>query len=684
MMLISRIWIGLKALSELGVAQVGLYGLYQLGLRSGHYQRQLSVALSHLNNLDNKNLKLHPCLPCLPETGTLMEILKDQVGKLYEQADEIVAGKIRLFGGQPVALVLNPPQPLEEWAKYEFMGGRAGDQDIKIIWEAGRFGWACTLAMAYYLSQNESYANAFWRYTDQFLASNPPYMGPHWSSAQEVAIRLVSLAFALQVFAQPGLVTEEHLENIIRSIAIHAERIPPTMVYSHSQNNNHLIAEALGLYTASALLPDHPQAARWHQLGWKWLLYAFRTQIEPDGTYTQHSTNYHRLMLQAAMWAFIVRDQCFGDDSIPAQVTERLVASLHWLWSLVDLLNGCVPNLGHNDGAYILPLTICHYADYRPVIQACARVFLRTKLAPQGIWNDMSEWLGISSLSSHVKEKKAAWLTCFAGYELPSQPPHLLANPSNGSWAFFRVAEFHSRPAHCDQLHVDLWWHDLDLALDPGTYQYNSTTPWENSLVSAVVHNTITVDGKEFMRRAGRFLYLDWAQAKVVNQASNPGQQYSITATHDGYRKLHVRHTRKLASRDDGNWEVFDRLTGSASQAHIIRLHWLLPDWEYEIFENPNKNIFPWFRVRVHSPYGWVSVNMGESAHIDNTRVSQTIQCQLIRAGTLLYGSGEANPICGWYSPTYGEKIPALACVLQVTGSLPIILLSQWIIPSES
>ena len=49
--------------------------------------------------------------------------------------------------------------------------------------------------------------------TDKFLTANPPYLGPHWSSAQEVAIRIVALAFSIQVFTQSDQATPERLES---------------------------------------------------------------------------------------------------------------------------------------------------------------------------------------------------------------------------------------------------------------------------------------------------------------------------------------------------------------------------------------------------------------------------------------------------------------------------------------
>jgi hypothetical protein len=681
MTLTSRVLLAVRALRELGPSQLGLYALYQVGLHTGHYQRQLTASLVRLNSL-NRRLKLHHCLPDLPDLDTLFGLLGDQIGQVYEQADEIVNGKVRLFGSQPVPLILTQPEPLKTWTKYAQGNNRIGDRDIKFIWEPGRFGWAYTLAMAYHLSKNERYAKSFWYYTDCFLSANPPYFGPHWSSAQEVAIRLVALAFALQVFTQSKQATPECLESLTKAIAAHAERIPPTLVYARSQNNNHLITEALGLYTASALLPEHPLAPKWHKLGWDWLQYAFRTQISPDGTYTQHSTNYHRLMLQAALWAFAVHDHSFSNEPIPAEMTARLAASTRWLWKLVDPESGRVPNLGHNDGAYILPLTVCPYHDYRPVIHAVAQTFLHSNLVPEGSWSDMGYWLCSPSDPTRTEIGLNFWRETQYKEDLTTQSPHIIQYQGNASWATIREATFHSRPAHDDLLHLDLWWRELNLAQDPGTYLYNSLPPWENSLTSALVHNTVTVDGQEFMSRAGRFLYLDWAQASVTETKTDidSGLQ-SLTACHNGYRRIKMLHSRKVTIYADGHWEVIDHLDGQTGSIHTARLHWLLPDWEYEILESTDKSNFPWYEIRTQSPYGWVSLRTGMSSSPGEKLLPQTMNYQLVRAGTLLYGSGTVSPISGWTSPTYGDKIPALACILEVSQPMPIELKSEWILP---
>ena len=66
--------------------------------------------------------------------------------------------------------------------------------------------------------------------------------------------------------------------------------------------------------------------------------------------------------------------------------------------------------------------------------------------------------------------------------------------------------------------------------MDAGTYLYNAAPPWDNSLAFTAVHNTLTVNQRNQMTPAGRFLFVDRAQAEVVEAADD-----RLTARHDGY-----------------------------------------------------------------------------------------------------------------------------------------------------
>lgn len=665
-----RLSIALKALRQLGLQPLALYGWYRLGLWVGHYQR-----VKRIENRGSESSEL-PSTPhslfTLPPRDQLLRILGDD-GKsaLIHEADEIVAGEVRLFGGEPLPLQLTINAPLAHWTDYETgqapfptlvsrlsnlqpfdqAHGKPSTFDFKLLWEPARFGWAFTLGRAYHLSGDERYAGAFWRDTEQFLDSNPPYLGPHWMNGQEVAIRLMALVWADQVFAASSASTPERRARLAQSVAAHAARIPPTLIYARAQNNNHLVTEAAALFTAGCALPEHPAADRWRALGWKWLNRAFCRQIGSYGEYVQHSTNYHRLMLQCALWVDAILRTT--GQIWPALTLESLARASHWLFSLLDPETGHAPNLGANDGAYIFPLTICPFADFRPVVQAAARAFLRCQL-PGGVWDEMSLWLGLPS--------------CDKTFE----PGHYLSDNLHGrrSWAYLRASRFRSRLAHMDQLHFDLWWRGLNIAQDAGSYLYNGEPPWDNALVSTRVHNTVTVDGRDQMTRAGRFLTLDWfpAYSKSLIDLDEQVLQRML-AYHNGYHPLGVRHERTVTVYADGRWEVMDALLVKDGRAHTFRLHWLLPDWEWEIEKNEER-----VGLRLKSPHGWVVLVVSCQAGV----------VSLVRAGEALFGEQDVQPFEGWVSRTYGQKEPALSLAVEVKATQSMQFVTEFNFPTES
>ncbi|MCX6037860.1 MAG: hypothetical protein NTW99_08210, partial [Chloroflexi bacterium] len=303
----NRLVIAFKALRQLGLQPVALNALYRFGLVTGHYRR----VEKREQRVENSVLRPLFTFPAPEEL--LIVLGKDGKASLLAEADKIISGKVRLFGGEPVELKLTIPGNLEHWTAYET--GKAPipyslitdlpAPDIKFIWEPARFGWAFTLGRAYHLTGDEKYAEAFWRYFETFTDANPPCLGPHWMSGQEVALRLMAFVWAAQVFDAASASTPERKARLAASVAAHAARIPPTLVYARAQQNNHLLTEASALLTAGLALPD-PTAPRWRGLGWRWLNDGLQSQIASYGEYAQHSTNYHRLMLQVVLWTNVL------------------------------------------------------------------------------------------------------------------------------------------------------------------------------------------------------------------------------------------------------------------------------------------------------------------------------------------------------------------------------------------
>ncbi|MDK2981800.1 MAG: hypothetical protein PWQ55_2147 [Chloroflexota bacterium] len=637
-----------KTLTQLGLRQSGYFLCYQLGLRSG-YLRLRTPATPLRPSLDTSALQPDWFLD-LPNVRNLRQTAGGQLDTILLEADEIALGKMRYFGGKLKALNLAPVSDPQHWTQYERGRARVETEDIKDVWEPARFNWAVTLAEAFYLSKDERYAAVFWTNFETFRQANPVNCGPNWSSAQEVSLRMLALILSAHMLFGAEASSKERLAALCQSVAEHARRIPPTINYAKAQNNNHLLSEAVGLFAAASFLPNHPDSAEWREKGLRWFNQGILAQVDPDGTYAQHSSNYHRLMLVLALWMQRFLDK--GHQNLDDAVLVRLAAATEWLSVRLDPLSGRVPNLGHNDGSNILPLSSADFDDYRPVVQAASRAFRGLPALPSGPWDDLCLWLDIPLPSGNN-------LSPASGARLD----HLILGDSQ-DWASLRAVRFHSRPAHADQLHVDIWHKGLNVALDPGTFRYNAPPPWENALTGTAVHNTLTVDGHDQMTRAGKFLWLDWAQARVDERSPQ-----ELRASQDGYRRLGLRHQRSLRRGEVDGWVIDDELLPlrELDQTFTIGLHWLLPDWPFVIEKDG---------LTLSGPQGMLILRLSTPGQSSYGRLN------VVKAGqSLTNGSDDLH--LGWYSPTYGEKVPALSIQFQIIQKPPIKIRSVFLWADE-
>ncbi len=638
----NRLSIGIKALTQLGFSQVWNYAKYQTGLRSGFYRfRTPTSSISGFlpDYVFAPNWFFQP-----PEIDAFSAFGYGYKKKILAKGEEILQGAYRPFGGifQPLDLELH--FPVAHWIFHETGKARIPVEDIKLVWEPARFSWAIELGKAFHFSRDERFAQKFKALYLDFRNINPLNIGPNWQSGQEVAVRLIALIVTANLMQASEVFDHQFLTQLCKDIADHAERILPTLSYAQAQNNNHLLSEAVGLFTAALFLKDHPRSNRWKSAGRDFFRKAIIEQIDEDGEYSQHSTNYHRMMLTLALWMRVVLTS-EGKELDPDEL-RQLEKAVSWLVGQFDVLSGNATNLGHNDGSFILPFTNLEYPDYQPIIQAASAAFTHSRVLPDGEWNDLIIWMGIETSA-----------------DAASKPDLSIHWPSTrigtlDSWANLRARQFHNRPAHADQLHIDLWFKGINLFLDAGTYLYNAQPPWRNALASSINHNTVSVDGQDSMNRAGRFLWLDWSQTNILETSEN-----FIRAEQYGYQRLGIIHQRELRRESDTQWEVYDRLlpTGKQTNEHDFFLHWLLPNWPYQVSGE---------EIQFQTPFGQLTL---ETCPELNTN---PIRLHLIRSGETLMGE-YVSPNLGWYSPTYNEKVPAISVLYQARTIAPTTLISR-------
>jgi Heparinase II/III-like protein/Heparinase II/III N-terminus len=489
-------------------------------------------------------------------------------------AERIIRGEYRFFDhswrscGSPPDWHQNPwtsqtvPSVLH-WSRIsEF-----GFGDIKLVWELNRFGFVFPLVRAFWRTGDESLAECFWQLIENWRARNPPQAGVNWKCGQEASLRVMAWCFGLYGLAGATASSAERIARLAQMLAVTGQRIATNLRYALSQQNNHGISEAAGLWTLGTLFPEFREAARWRELGRAALESQARDLIYDDGGFSQHSVNYHRVMVEDYLWCIQI-GRVNGDEFTP-EVVRRVGQAGHWLASFLDPETGRVPNWGSNDGGRVLPLSNCGYLDYRPVVQAVAMITAGKPTLPAGPWDEQAWWLGCP-----VAAKAPDEATIAGGRQDFPDSGLTLLRQGTARVVLRTLRRFRHRPAQCDLLHLDLWSGASNVLRDTGSYSYNPPNGSGSHFKSVAAHNTIQFDGHEQMPVLGRFLYGQWPQGEVSLPADDPTQ---VTAAYVDWQGC--RHERRVELAAD-RCLVSDRLSGFHQEA-VLRWHLSSQvDWE--------------------------------------------------------------------------------------------------------
>ncbi|EGQ8022941.1 alginate lyase family protein [Vibrio vulnificus] len=435
--------------------------------------------------------------------------------------------------------------------------------DIKGIWEASRFDWVLGLAKDY-LSGREQALDELNATAKDWLEHNPPYLGPNWKCGQEASIRIMHLAMTAKLLNQ----VEGPEPALLAFVKAHLKRIAPTISYAVAQDNNHGTSEAASLFIGGSWLVSNgdKSAIRWQKMGRKWLENRAKHLIVKDGTFSQYSVNYHRVMLDTYSMAELWRRE-LDLPPFSKELTKKISLATQWLYQLIDTSTGDAPNLGHNDGARLLQLTDTDYRDFRPSVQLASVLFLQASAWPED--GDYDEPLALLQL-----RKPQKYLPPPASFHF-DQGGYIGLRNQSGAFALFNYPKFRFRPAQNDALHVDLWRDGVNLLRDGGTFSYNAGQGYIDYYGGTQSHNTIQFDGHEQMPRLSRFLLGAWLKAKNVNF-----DERQLTGK-AGYRDyLGCEHHREV-SLTEMSLIVVDQVSGVKNKA-VLRWRLVPDDWQIQ------------------------------------------------------------------------------------------------------
>jgi hypothetical protein len=458
---------------------------------------------------------------------------------------------------------------LEPWWKISDFDDSVGD--IKLIWEQSRMNWVIAFAQRARNGDEGSLKRLnFW--LSDWVECNPPYLGPNWKCGQEASIRVIHLCCAALILGQD----RGSLIGLQELIRLHLRRIAPTIHYAVAQNNNHGTSEAAALFIGGSWLAalGALDGEKYEKLGRKWLEDRASKLIEKDGSFSQYSLNYHRMVLDTfsivEVWL-----RSFNLQNLSPDFYNSAAQATSWLYQMVSPVSGDGPNLGANDGSLILQLTDSPYRDYRPSVQLASALFRgRRAYSNSGLWDLHLAWLGIANYESNPPR----YLNCdydFGGYKI------LRSADAN---VIFRYPKFRYRPSQADAMHVDLWVNGVNFLSDAGSYSYNSIPDMSGYFNGTASHNTVQFDDRDQMPKLGRFLFGSWLKSKYVPPISDSDAGVSCSASYRDFRG--AEHLRQV-NLNETTLNVSDHVKGFKRKA-VIR--WRLPDSDW-VLENTKNGV---------------------------------------------------------------------------------------------
>jgi len=503
--------------------------------------------------------------------------------------------------------------------------GDFGTADIKGVWELSRFPWAYVLARAYAATQDPRYQDAFWALFADWCDRNPPNAGSNWMCGQESTFRLMAVLFAVEAM---GLHKGDE-ERLIRFVVATGQRIAANLDYALSQKNNHGISECIGLITVALTVPDHQQSPFWLRRGRKHLERQLDELVYRDGSFSQHSLIYHRVLLQDLVW--VASRLLNANREVPVWLEGAGCRALDFLVAITDPVTGEAPLFGSNDGANILPLSEADFLDMRPTIQMASALFRSELLLPAGPWDEAAEWMA----GSLVGMKRTSWPKMPANWHAKKGGYAQLSSGNNR--LFIRCpSRFRHRPAQADMLQVDVWLNGKAVAEDGGSFSYNTQERFKD-LSQAHYHNVLTVDGMEPLKKFSRFLYLPWPKGGVEALGVKEG---GFRVWHNGYAKLGVTWYREVSSRTEGGFIVRDIVLGAAGRR--LTWHWRLSADAWSLSGIAEKIVSSRFvQIRLSGP--------------------NDAKVRLVRA--------DAESVYGWISNHYAAVAPSTSLLIELVGT---------------
>jgi len=434
--------------------------------------------------------------------------MPDRLGRSAggETAERALAGQVAFYGST--------------WTDVGRSGiDWSGRHHDHVEWRAqlNRFFQLPALAKAFADTRDERYAAAARDYVEDWIRAHPTREG--WDIAEydntlNLPIRVLMWSMSLRMLVNSAAFDDGFLAAMTTSAGVQLNWLMNNLKY----RGNWYIAQADTLVTVGVLLDFLPDAADWRRRGVRILNEAFRRQVLPDGAHVERNPSYHGWM---------------------RQVFEK-----YWR------VGRAMPELGLAiDAAKVAQMWDYSLAATRPDGANCALHDGGASLKPQPI-------------SVAIKARSKFLTDAALPDELPptSQPfpdaqQVFLRDGWDGDATYltFDATPMHSAHWHASRNAIQLCAHGRALIVDPGSFTYEGSDPFQAYGVSTRAHSTINLNGWD----------QTWSTQKMSYRAA-PGYDLVWSLYDGGYWK----------GRHRGGWFSPGHLEGFHG-AHYRAVLWI-------------------------------------------------------------------------------------------------------------
>jgi hypothetical protein len=619
--------------------------------------RQVSVtatASRYPARLARRGYRVAPTLAQAPRfesplpAGVLDAVPAEDKRRLLRTADEILAGRWDVLG------VTRQDMAAPDWFLDPLSGRRAPQAEycfsinhrnenvtgnVKQVWELSRHHHLTVLAGAYALTGDRRYAERAGSHLQSWWQENPFLSGIHWTSGIELGIRLISWVWTRRLLdgwdEVQGLFEQNELAR--KQIWWHQTYLSGFRSRGSSANN-HVVAEAAGQLVAALAFPWFEESTAWADESASLLRQELASNTFPSGVNRELAFDYHGLVAELGLIA-----------SVEAEHAGRPLpdATGRSLCRMLDVAAACLdsglraPRQGDSDEGRALVIGSPESNRWEALLALGQALFG----APEW-WPPAQPGIASTLLSALARRRptpdrpaRRPWHFDDAGITIfrsePADGPEIWCRCDSGPHGFLSIAAH----AHADALSIEVRHDGTEILTDPGTYCYSSDPPFRRYFRSTIGHNTLEVRGQDQSTSGGPTMWIRHAESRLTSLDSSPdGDEGRWVAEHYGYRTLDppVTHRRTVEFQGKQRFiEITDEVDGTGRLPVRLAFH-----------------LGPAVHVNLDGCVlilRWQDTDGGEATA--TMTLPSSLSWSLARASS--------DPVLGWYSPAFGQKVPA-------------------------